>query len=112
MGLYRDNGKENGNYSSILGIMEKKMKTTLACWGYIGIMEKTMETTVVYWGYIGIASCPGQLCKSFDWYAGVAAQGGTGVGRLGVGLTFAQIEKCTRTVQEVHMHKSRSVQIS
>ena len=22
--------------------------------GYIGIMEKKMETTIVYWGYIGI----------------------------------------------------------
>ena len=44
MGSYRDNGKENGNYCSILGL----------CWGYIGIMEKKMETTVVYWGYIGV----------------------------------------------------------
>ena len=43
-GLYWDNGKENGNYSSILGLY----------WGYIGIMEKKMETTLVYWGYIGI----------------------------------------------------------
>ena len=38
LGLYRDNGKENGNYCSI---------------DYIGIGEKKMETTVVYWGYIG-----------------------------------------------------------
>ena len=22
--------------------------------GYIGIMEKKMETTIVYWGYIGV----------------------------------------------------------
>ena len=22
-------------------------------WGYIGMMEKRMETTIVYWGYIG-----------------------------------------------------------
>ena len=36
------------------GIMEKKMETTIVCWGYIGIMEKKMETTIVYWGYIGI----------------------------------------------------------
>ena len=34
MGLHWDNGKENGNYYSILG--------------YIGIMEKKMEITVVY----------------------------------------------------------------
>ena len=33
------------------------METTLFFWGlyrgYIGIMEKKMETTIVYWGYIG-----------------------------------------------------------
>ena len=23
-------------------------------WGYIGIMEKKMETTMVYWDYIGV----------------------------------------------------------
>ena len=23
-------------------------------WGYIGIMEKKMETTIVYWDYIGL----------------------------------------------------------
>ena len=38
LGLNWDNGKENGNYCSILS--------------YIGIMEKKMETTVVYWGYL------------------------------------------------------------
>ena len=37
LGIYWDNGKENGNYYSMSGI-------------YIGIMEKKMETTVVYWG--------------------------------------------------------------
>ena len=31
-----DNGKEDGNYYSILGLY----------WGYIGIMEKKMETTI------------------------------------------------------------------
>ena len=25
--------------------MEKKMETTIVCWGYIGISEKKMETT-------------------------------------------------------------------
>ena len=43
LGLYRDNGKENGNYHSIIGL-------------YIGvntaIMEKKMETTTVLQGYI------------------------------------------------------------
>ena len=33
--IYRDNGKEHGNYYSIYR-------------GYIGIMEKNMETTIVY----------------------------------------------------------------
>ena len=32
------------------------METTIVYWGYIGIMEKKMETTIVYrglyWGYI------------------------------------------------------------
>ena len=41
-------------YRGHIGIMEKKMETTIVCWGYIGIMEKKMETTIVYWGYIGI----------------------------------------------------------
>ena len=35
-----------------IGIMEKKMETTVICWGNIGIMEKKMETTIR--GYIGI----------------------------------------------------------
>ena len=37
-----------------IGIIEKKMETTMVYWDYIGIMEKEMETTMVYWGYIGI----------------------------------------------------------
>ena len=37
LGLYRDNGKENGNYSIVY-------------WGDIRIMEKKMETTII--GYI------------------------------------------------------------
>ena len=44
LGLYWDNGKENGNYYNGL------------YWGYIGfyigIMEKKMETTTM--GYIGV----------------------------------------------------------
>ena len=35
-------------------VIEKKMKTTIVCWGYIGRMEKNMETTIVYWGYMGL----------------------------------------------------------
>ena len=35
-----------------LGIMAKKMETTIVCWGYIGIMEKRMESARTYWGYI------------------------------------------------------------
>ena len=44
IGLYRNNGKGNGNYYSILGLF----------WDHIGIIEKEMKTTIVYWGYIGI----------------------------------------------------------
>ena len=31
-----------------MGIMEKKMETTIVYRGYIGIMENRMETTTVY----------------------------------------------------------------
>ena len=41
MGLYWDNGKENGNYYSIIGYILGFY------WGTIGIMEKKMETTIV-----------------------------------------------------------------
>ena len=37
-----------------MGIMEKRMETTVIYWGYIGIMEKRMETTIM--GYIGVLS--------------------------------------------------------
>ena len=41
--IYRDNGKENGNYCVYhRGIQGHN----------IGIMEKNMETTVVYWSDI------------------------------------------------------------
>ena len=56
MGLYGDNGKENGSYYSILGylgIMEKKVEATIVHWGYMGIMEQNMEATIVHWGYMG-----------------------------------------------------------
>ena len=33
LGLYKDNGEENGNCHVV-------------CWGYIGIMEKNMEATM------------------------------------------------------------------
>ena len=29
-------------------------ETTKLKWGYIGIMEKKMETTIVYWGSTGV----------------------------------------------------------
>ena len=39
-GLYRDNGKENGNYIMVyIGIIIQGIY-----WGYIGLMEKEMET--------------------------------------------------------------------
>ena len=40
--LYRNKGKENGNYYSISGLYR----------AYIGIMETKMETTIVSRGYI------------------------------------------------------------
>ena len=30
-----NNGKENGNYYSMLGFFMGNMETTLVCWGYI-----------------------------------------------------------------------------
>ena len=54
------NGKENGKWDYIgviywgnIGVMEKKMETTVVYWGTIGVMEKKMETTIVY-----SESCP------------------------------------------------------
>ena len=41
-------------YWGYIGIMEKKMETTVVYWGCIGIMAKKMETTIIYWGYFGI----------------------------------------------------------
>ena len=60
LGIYWDNGKENGNYYSILVLYWENGKengnyysilveTTIVYWCYIGIMEKKMETTIVYW---------------------------------------------------------------
>ena len=59
LGLYRDNGKESGNYYNGitwgLGIMEKDIETTIAIVfrGSIGRMEKKMEIAVVYRGCVG-----------------------------------------------------------
>ena len=47
LGLYRDNGKENGNYFIIAGYIG-------VIWG---IMEKKMETTIM--GYMG-------GCQNYD----------------------------------------------
>ena len=38
-------------YIGFIGMMDKKMETTIVYWGYIGVMEKKMEASVVYWGY-------------------------------------------------------------
>ena len=40
-GIFWDNGKENGNYYSIMGYIL----------GYTGIMEKKMETTIMGLGF-------------------------------------------------------------
>ena len=47
IGLYRDNGKENGNYRDYRDYVGYILGVILGC---IGIMEKKMETT----GTIGI----------------------------------------------------------
>ena len=44
MGLYRDNGKENGNYGDYTE-NGKENGNYRDSSGYIGIMEKNMETT-------------------------------------------------------------------
>ena len=49
MGIYWDNGKENGNYRDY-GVYYR---------GYTGIMEKKMETTGDYIGIIGYVWGPG-----------------------------------------------------
>ena len=50
MGLYRDNGKEYGNYYN--GLYRDYRVYIGLYWGYIGIMEKKMETTTIL-GYMG-----------------------------------------------------------
>ena len=50
LGLYRDNGKENGNYYSMSGEKEN-METTMVYWGYTGVVENKMETTGIIEGY-------------------------------------------------------------
>ena len=48
-GLCRGNGKENGNYH--LGFRDIGISIGVIlglCWCYIGIMEKKMETTLLY----------------------------------------------------------------
>ena len=39
---------------SYIGIMEKKMETTIVHWGNTGITEKKLETTIVHWGYLAV----------------------------------------------------------
>ena len=36
-------------------------------WGYIGIMEKKMETTIVYWGYMRLQKLVGKIHGPFNW---------------------------------------------
>ena len=40
LGLYRDEGQENGKYYNVVDY-----------WGYIGKMEKKMETTIMWYIY-------------------------------------------------------------
>ena len=50
MGLYRDNGKEYWGY---IGIMEKKMDTTISIFGLYRDNGKEMETTIHVLGLYG-----------------------------------------------------------
>ena len=43
-----------GSYMGYIGIMEKKMETTIVYGDNIGRMDLKMETTIVYRGYICI----------------------------------------------------------
>ena len=50
LGLYKDNGKEHGNYCLGLGFFGENGKENgnyHNVWVYIGIMEKTMGTIIV-----------------------------------------------------------------
>ena len=55
-GLYGENGEENGNYYSMLGLYWVIWRpcNVVPFWVQGGIMEKKMETTIVCWGYIGL----------------------------------------------------------
>ena len=44
MGLYRDNGKDDGNYRGYRGNIG--VIVGLDYWGYVGIMEKKNEATI------------------------------------------------------------------
>ena len=45
LGIYRESGKENGNYRDYGDYIGSIKGSYL---GYIGIMEKKMETTIIY----------------------------------------------------------------
>ena len=51
LGLYSNNGKQDGNYTDYIGVIQGLQDLY---WGYIGIMEKKMETTIACWGYIRV----------------------------------------------------------
>ena len=52
----------NNDHATCIGIMEKKMETTIVYWGYTGIMETNMESTTAYWGYLGIMEISFSAC--------------------------------------------------
>ena len=61
-------------YWGYKGIMEKKIETTIVYWGYIRIMEKKIETTTVYWGHIGIMEKKMETTTVYWPYTGIMAQ--------------------------------------
>ena len=77
--------------SSDIGIMAKKMETTIVHWGYIGIMENIMETTIVYLDSFRILTLKAKpLCRCHRLFSSsVATQAWIlvlGLSGLGLGM--------------------------
>ena len=58
-------------YRDYIGILEKKMETTMICRDYVGIMEKTMETTMMYRDYVGIMEKTMETTMMYRDYVGI-----------------------------------------
>ena len=71
--LYRDNGREHGNYYSIPGYILGLY------WAYMEIVEKNMETTII--GYLGLR--PGAAVSTLLQFSRSLQSRSRRVGRLG-----------------------------